>query len=102
MTFWGGEQVWCVCVGDGMGWGGEVVRWTRFWLTVKKGFQTDRTNPERKDCCRSELPFLEERKQRPAKGLGLGAGAGVVKHLMKRDCDSLTGQSQSVLSHLSL
>lgn len=80
-----------------------MIRWTRFWLTMKKGFQTDRTNPERKGCCcRSELPFLEERKQRPAKGLGLGAGAGVVKHLMKRDCDSLTGQSQRVLSHLSL
>lgn len=85
-----------------MGWGGEVARRARFWLTVKKGFQTNKTNPERKGCCSSELPFLEERKQRPAKGLGLGVGAGVVKHLMKRDYDSLTGQSQRVLSHLSL
>lgn len=82
--------------------GREVGRWTRFWLTVKKGFQTARTNPERKVCCRSELPFLEGRKQRPSKGLGLEAGVGVVKHLMKRDYDSLPGQPQRVLSHLSL
>lgn len=78
-----GQRTGVVCVcGDGVG--GEVGRRTRFWLTVKKGFQTGSTNPERKGSCRSELPLLEGRKQRPAQGLGLGAGAGVVKHLMKR------------------
>lgn len=62
----------------------------------EEGFQRGRelTYQERTSLCRSELLAPGGSKQRPAKSLGLGAGAGVVKHLTKRDCDSQTGQAQ--------
>lgn len=34
-----------------------------------------------------------------AKGLGLRAGAGIVKNLMKRDCDSWTGRLRGPKPH---
>lgn len=60
-----------------------------FWVGVKKASTRERTSP-----CRSDLPSLipKGRKQMMAKGLGFGAGVGIVKNLMKRDCDSWTGR----------
>lgn len=56
MTLWGRENSYGVCGGAGRR-GGKTG--TRFQLSVKKGFQTDRTNPERKEHRESQLPFLE-------------------------------------------
>ena len=60
-----------------------------------EGFKQAELSWRERACqCRSDLPPLisKGRKQMMAKGLGLGAGADVVKHLMKTDCDSWTGR----------
>lgn len=46
MTLWGRENCYGVCGGVGRR-GGKTG--TRFQLSVKKGFQIGRTNPERKE-----------------------------------------------------
>lgn len=58
MTLWGRENSYGVCGGAGNR-GGKTG--TRFQLSVKKGFQTGRTNPKRKEHCESQLPFLDGR-----------------------------------------
>lgn len=90
MTSWDRESRYGMCVGGREGRQGPDSRWV--WRRVFK--QAELTWRERTCLCRNELPspITKGRKQMTGKGLGLGAGSGVVKRRMKRDCDSWTGR----------